>query len=102
MGAVARRLDPVWWSFGILLPFFVAGALIALFRPRDAAFVLPLAVLAQAALAVVYWGSLRMRAPVEPAIVVLAVEGLAAGFAGVRSRRHAGDATGASDDQRTG
>jgi hypothetical protein len=51
--------------------FAFVGLARAVARPRAAPFALALAVLVQAGLAVVYWGSLRMRAPIEPALLLL-------------------------------
>ncbi|MGH7725093.1 MAG: glycosyltransferase family 39 protein [Candidatus Eiseniibacteriota bacterium] len=78
LGRIVRAFDPLFFTYGILLPFFAGALLWALARPRSALFAPALAVLVQAALAAVYWGSLRMRAPVEPFIVVLGMFGLAA------------------------
>ncbi|MEP7028927.1 MAG: hypothetical protein ABI960_10060, partial [Candidatus Eisenbacteria bacterium] len=63
--------DPVFWSWGLLAPFALIGFARALTRPRSPAAVLALAVVAQTALAVVYWGSLRMRAPIEVVLIAL-------------------------------
>jgi len=84
LGRMTRRLDPLLLSWGILLPFFAVGWAGALGHPRTARCALALAVLVQAALAMVYWGSLRMRLPVEPAIVILGAGTLAAFVARVR------------------
>ncbi len=85
LARLARSFDPLFWTYGLLLPFFAGAALWALVRPREPLFALVLAVLVQSALAAVYWGSLRMRAPVEPFIVVLGVTGLAAVLTAIRS-----------------
>jgi 4-amino-4-deoxy-L-arabinose transferase-like glycosyltransferase len=63
--------DPVFWSWGLLAAFALVGGVRALARPQEAPFVLALAVVVQALLAVVFWGSLRMRAPVEPELIAL-------------------------------
>jgi hypothetical protein len=87
-GRLFRAVDPLLATYGLLLPFFAIAALAALARPRSSPlFATAAAVLVQAALAAMYWGSLRFRAPVEPAIVVLGVGGLLATWAAVRSRR---------------
>src|SRR5688572_14301445 len=85
LGRVTRWLDPLTVTWGPLLPFFAGAALVALVRPRRSPWFAPAAAVAtQAALAAVYWGSLRFRAPVEPAIVVLGVVGALALWAFVR------------------
>jgi 4-amino-4-deoxy-L-arabinose transferase-like glycosyltransferase len=71
-------LDPLLWTWGLLLPFFVGALFAALARPRKPAFAPALAVVTVALLAIVYWGSLRMRAPVEPAILALGSTGVVA------------------------
>jgi hypothetical protein len=81
----ARAVDPLLVTWGPLLPFFAGQALVALARPRRSPwFALALAVVVQALLAVVYWGSLRFRAPVEPAIVALGAAGALAAWAALR------------------
>ena len=71
----------------VLLPFCAAALGWALAHPGRAACAPALAVVVQAALAAVYWGSLRFRAPVEPALVVLGVYGLLGALAMVSGRR---------------
>lgn len=80
LGRALAAVDPLLFSWGLLLPFFAVSALFALGRPRDPAFALAAAVLVQTMLAVVYWGSLRMRAPVEPLLVILGAAGAVAAF----------------------
>ena len=70
-GAQTAHPDPITWSWGLLAPFALVGFGFALARPRAPAAALALAVIAQTALAVVYWGSLRMRAPIEAVLVIL-------------------------------
>jgi len=80
---VMKRLDPLALSFGALLPLMVWGAVCALRGPRRWFQSLPLWPIAYfSALAVVYWGSLRMRLPAEPMLVLLA----ALGFDDLRRR----------------
>jgi 4-amino-4-deoxy-L-arabinose transferase-like glycosyltransferase len=87
LGNLVRAIDPLLLTYGLLLPFFAGAALAALARPRKSPLAAPaLAVLVQAALAAVYWGSLRFRAPVEPAIIVLGVSGALAAWAALRHR----------------
>lgn len=69
--------DPVFWSWGLLAAFVLVGGVRAAMHPRAAPFALALAVFVQALLAAVYWGSLRMRAPVEPELIVLGAWSLA-------------------------
>ncbi len=73
---LARAIDPLAVTWGVLLPFFIVGFAWALAHPGRIACAPAIAVLVQAALAAVYWGSLRFRAPVEPALVVLGSLGL--------------------------
>jgi len=84
---LARAIDPLVVSWGVLLPFCAAALGWALARPGRAACAPALAVVVQAALAAVYWGSLRFRAPVEPALVVLGTCGLLVAFEFVSDRR---------------
>jgi 4-amino-4-deoxy-L-arabinose transferase-like glycosyltransferase len=86
---LARLIDPLLWTYGILLPFFAFAALVALAHPRRPEAALALAVAVQASLAVIFWGSLRMRAPVEPLIVILGLMGVAAVWR--RATRHRGE-----------
>jgi hypothetical protein len=87
LGNLARAIDPLFVTYGLLLPFFAGAALLALLRPRHSPLFAPaVAVLVQAALAAVYWGSLRFRAPVEPAIIVLGVSGALAAWVALRHR----------------
>lgn len=69
--------DPIFWSWGLLAPLALVGFARALARPRAPAAALALAVIAQTTLAVIYWGSLRMRAPIEPVLIVLGASTLA-------------------------
>ena len=69
--------DPIAWSWGLLAPFALLGFARAVTRPRRPEAALALAVIAQTALAIVYWGSLRMRAPIEPVLIVLGAGTLA-------------------------
>jgi hypothetical protein len=69
--------DPITWTWGLLAPFALVGFGFALARPRAPAAALALAVIAQTALAVVYWGSLRMRGPIEPVLIILGAATLA-------------------------
>jgi hypothetical protein len=78
-GEVGGRLwsDPIFWSWGLLAPFALVGFVRAAARPRRPEAALALAVIAQTLLAVVYWGALRMRAPIEPELIVLGAGALA-------------------------
>lgn len=84
---IARLFDPLLWSYGLALPFFLIGTLLVLRRPREGAFVLPVIILSQALLATLYWGSLRFRAPVEPFLLLLAAHGLVAVWRRLRRRQ---------------
>jgi 4-amino-4-deoxy-L-arabinose transferase-like glycosyltransferase len=81
--AVLRRVDPllVWSLFA--LPLALVGAWRTLRGPRRWYQSLGLLVILYfSALAVVFWGSLRMRVPVEPLVTLFA----AVGFEDVRRR----------------
>jgi len=69
--------DPIAWSWGLLAPFALIGFVRAGARPRRPEAALALAVMAQTALAIAYWGSLRMRAPIEPVLITLGAGTLA-------------------------
>ena len=84
---VAQFLDPLLISYGLLIPFFLWGAWLAIRRPRQGAIVIVLAVVAQAVLASLYWGSLRFRVPVEPFLILLAASGAVSIVRGWRERR---------------
>jgi hypothetical protein len=78
-----RAVDPLLlWSLAVM-PFAVWGLVRALAGPRRWYLALgPLVILYFTLLTVLYWGSLRLRVPVEPLIAILA----AAGFEDVRAR----------------
>ena len=85
LSRATRAIDPLFVTWAPLLPFFAGAALMALARPRRSPWFAPaVAVLVQALLAVAYWGSLRFRLPVEPAIIVLGVCGALATWALLR------------------
>ncbi len=72
-----ERVDPLALSFGALTPFMLWGAWKALRGPRRWFQSLPLWIVTYfALLASVYWGSLRMRLPAEPLLLLLAAVGL--------------------------
>jgi 4-amino-4-deoxy-L-arabinose transferase-like glycosyltransferase len=80
---LARRVDPLLlWSL-VTLPFAIWGLGRSLYGPRRWFQSLPALVIGYFTLgAVVFWGALRMRLPVEPLIVLL----VALGFDDVRRR----------------
>jgi 4-amino-4-deoxy-L-arabinose transferase-like glycosyltransferase len=83
--AMLRAVDPLALSFGVLLPFILWGTALALHGPRRWYQSLPIWAIAYfALLAAVYWGSLRMRLPAEPLLVLLG----ALGLCDVRRRLH--------------
>lgn len=77
VAALLARFDPLLlWSL-LTLPLAALGAGFALAGPKRLFQSLPLILIAFATLAaIVYWGALRMRAPVEP--LVLAYAGIGA------------------------
>jgi 4-amino-4-deoxy-L-arabinose transferase-like glycosyltransferase len=79
------RFDPVLiWSM-IVFPFALWGAFHVLRGPQRRSRSLPLVVMLYFSLvAMVFWGGLRPRAPIEPLIVLVA----ALGFEDVRRRLH--------------
>ena len=80
--------DPIFWSWGLLAPFALVGFVRAAARPRRPEAALALAVIAQTALAIVYWGSLRMRAPIEPVLIVLGAGTIALAYARLTGGRY--------------
>jgi 4-amino-4-deoxy-L-arabinose transferase-like glycosyltransferase len=84
---IAQLFDPLMLSYGLVLPFFLVGLILALRRPREGAFVLPVIILSQALLATLYWGSLRFRVPVEPFILLLAAHGMVTMWRALHRRR---------------
>jgi len=66
-------LDPLLlWSL-VVLPFAIAGVVLSLRSAKRLFLALPLLTIALfTASAVVYWGALRMRVPVEPLVVLYA------------------------------
>lgn len=83
LGAVLGRVDPLLlWSLAVL-PFAIWGAVRALAGPRRWFQSIALATIALFTLLVIpYWGALRLRAPIEPLVVMLA----AFGFEDLRRR----------------
>jgi hypothetical protein len=77
LAGLLRAVDPLALVSIALLPFLAWGTVIALRGPRRWYQSLPLWVAAYFSLiAVVFWGSLRTRLPVEPLLVLLAAVGL--------------------------
>jgi hypothetical protein len=83
--AIGVRPEPAWslrhnvvmvLNFGILLPFFAAGIVIAGRRRRRAPLVLTGIVVSHAILRAFLGGSEEARLPVEPLIILLAFYGL--------------------------
>ena len=72
-----HRLDPLLiWSIPVL-PFALWGLVRSLRNPRRWFLALPpLVVVYFTLLAVVFWGALRMRVPIEPLVLLLAAAGL--------------------------
>jgi len=91
-GSVVARIlaiaDPLLlWSV-LAFPFAIGGLVVTLRGPKRLFLSLPLLViLFFTALAVVYWGALRMRVPVEPLIVLYAAAGADALAKFLRRRR---------------
>jgi 4-amino-4-deoxy-L-arabinose transferase-like glycosyltransferase len=83
---VARHVDPLRvWSL-ITLPFALWGVCRSLYGSRRWFQALPVLVIGYFTLgAVVFWGALRMRVPIEPLVVLLA----ALGFDDLRRRARA-------------
>ncbi len=75
--ALLARFDPLLlWSL-VVLPFASWGFALTLRSPRRWFLALPaLVVLTFTLLAVVFWGALRMRVPVEPLVVLFAAAGI--------------------------
>jgi 4-amino-4-deoxy-L-arabinose transferase-like glycosyltransferase len=85
---ILRLLDPLLlWSL-VVLPLAIWGLVRTLRSTRQHFQMLPLLIIAMFTLsAVVFWGALRMRVPVEPLVVLYAAAGLADVTRRVRLRR---------------
>lgn len=78
LGALLSRLDPLLLASLVTLPLALLGVALTLAGPRRLFQALPLLVIASASLgAVVYWGALRLRAPIEPLVIAYAGIGAA-------------------------
>lgn len=88
LDVLVRWLDPLFvWSI-VILPLAIAGAVITLRGARRLFQSLPLATIAFfSASAMVYWGSLRMRVPIEPLVVLYAAVAIDAAWKTWRVRR---------------
>lgn len=92
LGRLASSFDAVFVYSIVTIPLFVVGLLVT---ARDRRFLLPAVfVLVHTAMAVVFYGSLRSRVPIEPVIAVYAAAALArlvpAFRGGARGRLFAG------------
>jgi 4-amino-4-deoxy-L-arabinose transferase-like glycosyltransferase len=76
LSPVLAAIDPLLaWSL-VVIPLALAGTWLLLASPKRLFLSLPLLVIATfTAMAVVYWGALRMRVPIEPLVVLLAAVG---------------------------
>jgi 4-amino-4-deoxy-L-arabinose transferase-like glycosyltransferase len=88
LDALVALLDPLLiWSI-VVLPFAIGGVVVTLRGPKRLFLSLPLLTIALFTLsAVVYWGALRMRFPVEPLVVFYAAVGADALWKRWRVRR---------------
>lgn len=88
LDALMSLLDPLTaWSV-VVLPLALWGLAVTLRGPRRAFQSLPALVIAFFSLsAIVYWGSLRMRVPIEPLVALLAAVGADAILKARRVRR---------------
>jgi hypothetical protein len=87
LGVLLRRIDPLLLWSAITLPFALWGLVRTLSGPRRWYQALPaLVVLYFTVLAVVFWGALRMRVPVEPLLALFAAVGFADARRRLRSR----------------
>jgi len=77
LAALLRRIDPLLtWSVCVI-PFAIWGLARSFQGPRRWYLSLPVLVIAYfSALAVVFWGALRMRVPIEPLVLLFAAAGL--------------------------
>jgi 4-amino-4-deoxy-L-arabinose transferase-like glycosyltransferase len=77
LGSLLRRVDPLLVWSACVLPFAIWGLFRTLQGPRRWFLSLPVLVTGYfTAVAVVFWGALRMRVPVEPLVLLLAAAGL--------------------------
>lgn len=88
LGALLRVVDPLLvWSL-VVLPFAIAGLVTTLRGPRRLFQSLPaLVILAFTFGAIVYWGALRLRVPIEPYVVLYAAVGANEAWKAWRVRR---------------
>lgn len=88
LGALLAVLDPLAvWSL-LAFPFALAGLVVTLRGGKRLFQSLPaIAILFFTALAIVYWGALRMRVPVEPLLALYAAVGVDALWKRLRLRR---------------
>lgn len=77
LGGLAARFDAGWVYAVVVIPLFVAGLAFTRVRWRDLLFLYGV-VAGHTAVALVFFGSLRGRIPVEPVIVVFAAAALLA------------------------
>lgn len=89
LGRVAANVDVGFAYAAVAIPLFVAGLWITRRRWRDLALLYGI-VAVHTAVAVVFFGSLRGRLPVEPVICIFAGAAATAAFGAVRRRRSAG------------
>jgi 4-amino-4-deoxy-L-arabinose transferase-like glycosyltransferase len=76
LDALVELLDPLFVYSLLVLPLAVVGVVITLRGPRRLFQSLPLITIAASTLgAIVYWGALRMRMPVEPLVLFYAAVG---------------------------
>ncbi len=88
LDALVALLDPLTlWSI-VVLPLAIGGVVVVLRGPKRLFLSLPLVVIVFFTLsAVVYWGALRMRMPIEPLVVLYAAVGADALWKRWRVRR---------------
>jgi len=75
LGALAARFDAGFIYAIVVFPLFVAGIVLTRGRWRDLVFLYGVVVV-HTAIAVVFFGSIRQRVPVEPVIAILAAAAL--------------------------
>jgi 4-amino-4-deoxy-L-arabinose transferase-like glycosyltransferase len=86
LGGLASRFDVGFLYSVVVFPLFIAGVVVSRRRWRELVFLYGPPVL-HTGLAIVFFGSIRMRVPVEPVMAVFAATALVALSSWIRRRR---------------
>jgi 4-amino-4-deoxy-L-arabinose transferase-like glycosyltransferase len=88
LGSLASSFDFVFAFSIVVMPLFILGLIVTIRRAREFIFLYGI-ILAHTATALLFFGSLRSRMPVEPVIAILAAFGAVHIFRTVRARLRA-------------